>query len=274
MAGNAFRFPDEKPVFEVACAIVRLGHKYEFDAIASKGLAYLTDIYLSSWLRWAHRLNLSSLDGSEPVLPTLARSISVMNIARITDTPSLLLPALVECCNMEFHELMAGYQREDGVLEHLSADDLACVVRTRTEMVRLDALAALRIFRGVSAGCTDPALCNQSFQDALWSLTEPGSTMTFRPLERDRHWADYAVGCSSRYKFCEECKQRIRSQASSERMKIWDLLPSIFGWPELPGHCWMGNKVSRRVAHLSGECDVLMYDSITFVTCEDNLFPL
>ncbi len=65
---------------------------------------------------------------------------------------------------MEFHELVAGYKRDsDGVLEHLSADDLARVVRTRIEMGRLtqlDALAALPIFRGVSASCTDPAFCN------------------------------------------------------------------------------------------------------------------
>ncbi len=63
--------------------------------------------------------------------------------------------------------------------------------------------------------------------------------MTFRPFERDRHWADYAVGPSSRYRICEECEQRIGSQASSEHMKIWELLPSIFGISELPGHLWI-----------------------------------
>ncbi|TFK89062.1 hypothetical protein K466DRAFT_519692 [Polyporus arcularius HHB13444] len=232
MTGNACRLPDDKPAFEAVSAIVRLGHKYELDSIVKKGLTCLEDIYPNEFRRWTRSLRVSG-EIFAPVSQPSPRCISVVNIARLTDTPSLLRPALVECCELDPKELMAGYRREEGVVEQLSADDLARVLLARAELIRLDALAALRIFQGVSTRCKDPAGCARTFRDALWNLTKPGAKTTFGPMGR-RRWSEYVGGLRDDYVFCTVCRHGIYSQESEERQNIWELLPSILDIPEMP----------------------------------------
>ncbi|KAI0706739.1 hypothetical protein C8T65DRAFT_577143 [Cerioporus squamosus] len=236
MTGNACsRLPDDKPSFDAVSAIVRLGHKYELDAILKKGLACLANLYPNDWWHWSRSRSLRFEARPDPLLEkqpagsAASRCISVVRIARLTDTPSLLRPAFVECCNMVPRELMAGHRREDGVLEQLSPDDLARVLLARAELIRLDALAALRIFSGPSANCEDTGGCARTFRDALWSLAKPDASKTFGTFGPQRGWYEY---------FCLSCLQSLHGQESEERRKIWEELPSIFDIPKVPSTSW------------------------------------
>lgn len=95
-------------------AYIRLGHKYQIDALMDEALAYLKAHFstkLSSW---------SALDYvPEPFDEAVA--IGVVNIARLFGCTSMLPTAFLACCN--FLDAL-GFKREDGTLEELSDDDL------------------------------------------------------------------------------------------------------------------------------------------------------
>ncbi|TBU36825.1 hypothetical protein BD309DRAFT_906021, partial [Dichomitus squalens] len=73
--------------------------------------------------------------------------IAVVNLTRLSDTPSLLQSALFACCGIPPSRLVQGFEREDGVQEQPSLDDLIRVLVGRAELTKLDAEAAVAIFR-------------------------------------------------------------------------------------------------------------------------------
>ncbi|KAI0706734.1 hypothetical protein C8T65DRAFT_577234 [Cerioporus squamosus] len=231
MAGSAFQSPHDTSAFDVVAAVIRLGHKYEIDWMVKKGLEYLKRRYPDDYLRWSLQATDPTVRFDDPSV--FARSISVVNLARLTDTPSLLRPAFLLCCMMDPHVLMQGYQREDGTCERLSADDLTRVLLARTELVRLDALAAIRIFQDVSTDCVDVDGCTQCCLQALRELLDPVSpARTFNPPRRPT-WHQYAsdIGDGGD-SFCDACLAEIRSVEYRERLSMWNSLPAILDIPE------------------------------------------
>lgn len=218
------RSPTDEPEFEHVSAVVRLAHKYEVDDLVKNGLEHLKQRFRDDY--WVFDLNKHA---DHP------RCISVVNIARLTETPSLLRPALFRCCSMDPHELMKGYVREDGVCERLSENDFTRVLLARTELVRLDALAAIRIFRGPSDGCKNPVNCGECFKGALPGLLHPLQPVrTFSPTSIRLTWDDYARKIQIGGGFCKSCRLEIDMVESDERAEMWKLLPSILDIPEPP----------------------------------------
>ncbi|RDX46023.1 hypothetical protein OH76DRAFT_1407373 [Lentinus brumalis] len=233
MAGSGFQLPGDEPVFEVVCAVIRLGHKYEVDRIVEKGLGYLKKQWLDNYSGWSFQANLAyARYWANPHIAE--RCISVVNIARLTDTPSLLRPALFECCTIDPQDLLKGHQREDGVCERLTAEDVTRVLLARTELVKLDALTALRIFRNTSGECYDYHNCTHAFQDAISELTEsPSPSRMFSADPKRPSWFD----CASKTdgpSFCDACLMEIRRKENEERSEMWNMLPSILDIPEPP----------------------------------------
>ena len=60
----------------------------------------------------------------------LRAAIAAVNIARLTDMPSMLPFALYLVCTLE-GSAIDGYERRDGSVEHLSAQDLKLCMNAR-----------------------------------------------------------------------------------------------------------------------------------------------
>lgn len=83
------------------------------------------------------------------------RAILAVNLAHITNTPSILPSALYVCCQLDADVLLRGRVRRDGVVDTLSHEDLVRCIRgkamlcTRSVQVCLDVFAPLK-----NPGCT------------------------------------------------------------------------------------------------------------------------
>ena len=73
-------------------------------------------------------------------------NIGVVNLARLTDTPSLLSLALYHCTYLG-RDLFDGWTREDGTVEHLSeADVRVCGIEARAALVHAHTVFLFSVF--------------------------------------------------------------------------------------------------------------------------------
>ncbi|TBU29629.1 hypothetical protein BD311DRAFT_755928, partial [Dichomitus squalens] len=110
---------------------------------------YLTSQYPTTYEAYAAITVEDHIPGSDPSI----HHIAVVNLATLSDTPSLLPSALFACCSIPPNRLVQGFEREDGVQEQLSLDDLTRVLVGRADLTKLDAEAAVAIFRPWPSPC-------------------------------------------------------------------------------------------------------------------------
>lgn len=93
---------------------IRLAHKYNIQDVLEDSLQELKRYFPVDLTSWKNR---------PPILPR-AKAILAVNIARLTDTPTILPAALYDCSQLSGDQLIHGVQRADGSTETLSPEDL------------------------------------------------------------------------------------------------------------------------------------------------------
>ncbi|PIL26442.1 hypothetical protein GSI_12200 [Ganoderma sinense ZZ0214-1] len=204
-------------------AIIRLTHKYHIEDLHGQALYVLQDAFGPRSLRkWEDDFCSALLSWDD------AGPIAVVNIARLTDTPSLLPIALYECCNLG-EILIDGRKGEDGTVEHLSPADLKRCVRARNEFAKEASALTSTIFNsGPSGDCTTLDLCTASLHSFLVQIMTDGSVADSAVLE---NW-DYVVRRGARPRnnqgYCSACERELLARASRETERVWSRLPKIF----------------------------------------------
>lgn len=93
---------------------VRMAAKYGTPELLKSSLGELRRFFPSTLAAWDKRRHLF-----RP-----GQAIIAVNLARLTNAPSILPAALYSCCQLSVNELLGGYSRPDAVVETLSAEDL------------------------------------------------------------------------------------------------------------------------------------------------------
>ena len=96
-------------------AIVRLGHKYELQGLYDQAMDRLTTYYTTSFDAWANGLNTAQWQ------PDPVHAITAINLARLTNTTSILPTALYICATLDrevLDEVLLGDGRTERLAEH------------------------------------------------------------------------------------------------------------------------------------------------------------
>ncbi|RDX49022.1 hypothetical protein OH76DRAFT_1472212 [Lentinus brumalis] len=166
----------------------------------------------------------------------------VVNIARLTQNPTILPTALVVCCDaLCSRSLLFGVEREDGTLEILDDDDLVRCVSAKRELIRASTKAVLAAFAPFDPpGCEHFGACQQE----ILKLLRPYFVENLEVITREHLFSPWESlvddGLLGQVSICDECVEHLAERVRSEQMKVWERLPEILdlgeieGWPSGP----------------------------------------
>lgn len=209
-------FNEPLPIGIIA-AFVRLGKKYQIDAVLSEALRRLYHEF---------PVELAELDQSRAKTTAITRSdstyIDVVNLAREQNLLSVL-PYALHCCSKKFSDdLVKGAKREDHTIAVLSSIDERAVLVATHPLLRLRATTT---FSWLDApgheGCKINEACehgrNRLMKKSLFPVHVYGGLICWKD---DWEWD-----------ICAHCVMRAKRLHGVGRYEYWSQLPSIFGLP-------------------------------------------
>ena len=229
MSSYHVRLRDGVPVsdFSELHTAVHLAHKYQCPDIETRALSTLKRFYTSHFTDYSPdyaRFDTTNLE-SPIIHPPPKASIAAVNLARLTDTLSVLPFALYQVCTLR-GRMTDGYKRRNGSIEYLAAADLQLCIDARAELARQVALFAGTVFTvRASDGYEGHGQCISALSDILEQveLSTLGACDIFNCYDSAiEEWAE-AFG------LCGVCKREMRKREVEERRRAWMLLPGIFG---------------------------------------------
>ncbi|TBU54195.1 hypothetical protein BD310DRAFT_936547 [Dichomitus squalens] len=232
--GKSVCFGGLDPTFHEISALVRLGDKYECEAIIQRCVAYLKRFYHDDFDMWRDDEHVFS----PPVFENI-HAIGVVNLARLTHTDVILPGALMACCLLGA-EIVDGFMREDGTPEMLSREDLGRCFLGRARILEANAKATLGILhQAVSPECTRPDRCHVFLPELLVRLEE--HTDAICNLRWDFTWTGYIDMADRERELCMSCYRMLgkHGRQKEEHRKIFEKLPEMMGvkvegWGERP----------------------------------------
>ncbi len=224
----SFRFnpkDEQEHTFDELSALVRLSHKYRIQDVEEQALDFLREQYTDNFDKWHVRFGRSV---ARPTSIPHTECIGVVNIARLTNTPSLLPAALYSCC-MLGAVLLDGWKREDGCVEYLSSDDLKRCFAARERLCKegADIMGKIVDIRA-SAGCSDAVECRAGLNDIVVSIVR-GKLSSVIGCAALAHWADVIHTKALFRDICATCKTELLFRDVKARRRLWNKLPEIFG---------------------------------------------
>ena len=215
--------------FDELSSVIRLAHKYNVPQVLDQALASLRDLgFAASFAaHCSHPLPL----GNSPLALDPSFSIAVVNLARLTNTPSLLPLALYHCAYLG-SDVLDGWAREDGTLERLSDADLRRCVDGRAALAHEHAVFIFSVFHdtvcGAAAGCTRPGLCSAGLRNGQRALVcLEGLAARYHMLHHS--WVEAVTTLGDGKNVCAGCAREMLERTRKEQRRIFDKLPQIFG---------------------------------------------
>ena len=219
-----FRLRDGLPIsdFSELHAAIHLAHKYQCPDVETRALSILKQFYTPSFTDHVQ------FDPSTASLirPPREAAIAAVNIARLTETPSMLPFALYEACTLE-ERVLDGYTRRDGSAERLTPDDLRLCLRARHELARQMTYYTKEAFgANPSNGCRRTAQCTSALC-GIWNEVEMdalGGCNIFDAYTEvmEMSMEDFQV------ELCKACTEELLVREEAGRMRVWSMLPRIF----------------------------------------------
>lgn len=204
-------------------ALVRLSHKYQIQDVKEQALDLLRECYTDNFDKFS---KVRARPASESAPHTYC--IAIVNIARLTDTPSLLPLALYACCKLGAC-LLDGWEREDGCVEHLSTDDLKRCFAARERLCKEGADIICGIFNSqVSKCCSTSVECRAALKKIVMSLME-GKLSQVIDCAALASWVDIIQTRAQLYHTCAACEKELQLREVQARRELWNKLPEIFG---------------------------------------------
>ncbi|TFK88130.1 hypothetical protein K466DRAFT_662545 [Polyporus arcularius HHB13444] len=226
----------EGPTFYEISAYVRLGNKYQIDALLNHSLSYLKRCFPTDFD--ARQEWLSDNYGQVPVewgdRDAMVFAIGVVNLSRLAQVDTILPSALAVCCCLTAKQLVAGFNREDGSPERLSEEDLIrCIAGMRQLTYEASAAVVAAFARFSPRACKAGTACQNAIQELLRDYAEEAP---YFPV--DNPFRDWEGWITEYWKesVCHECRVEVRERFRAQQRKMWARLPQIFdltvdGWP-------------------------------------------
>lgn len=229
-----FRAEDDPkiPVDELF-AVARLAHKYEVDDLLRQTISCFRTYYTTSFDVW----NTKGQSGDVPFEVSQEESpfyaIGVINLARLTNNPSMLPLAFYDCSSLG-GKVVNGWRCPDGTVEHLSSEDLkrcfdGCIAlvnrATRRHSKFLDSTYCMSL-KQVSS-CKSALLAMKQKLD--------GRVVFARGEDALHSFMQLASLKPHLSGICESCSRALFNADLAARRTIWAEIPSLFaltvdGW--------------------------------------------
>ncbi|KAI0753693.1 hypothetical protein C8Q74DRAFT_1211191 [Fomes fomentarius] len=212
------------PSFELVSASIRLGRKYQMTTLYEKSLRFLKDHYTSDFDAWRKRgsWDPDGWDGWEP--------IGVVNLARLMGEPSILPTAFLSCMALE-HQVLFGFEREDGYKEVLTMADLGICFKANKEIIKDTIAIVLRTLQSrVSSRCSDASRCKGEMLKARRGL----DVFAHKLVQGNLLLSYRSFVDGDRVHVCTSCRKMLNARLTDEYRKIWNRLPDLLGI-EVPG---------------------------------------
>lgn len=211
--------------FDVVSAVVRLAHKYNVEDVQAQALDALKMWCTDDFKTWCST-------SEDPIDAEFKRAIGVVNIARLTDTPSMLPVAFYHCCALG-GGLRDGWTRRDGTIETCTQEDVWRCLEGRDRLAKESIAHLYRVFRPiVSDTCRTLNACTSSLGRILARVMVNEDAGSSTLLDS---WAIPINKYTNDCPLCADCKQELLDRDIHERQKLWNKLPGIFdlsidGW--------------------------------------------
>ncbi|KAI1795355.1 hypothetical protein LXA43DRAFT_38544 [Ganoderma leucocontextum] len=217
------RTPRAAPfTFDQVAAVVRLTQKYDLPDIRDQALELLEE--------HAFPTHAPRAPETHPH-PTLVvkdnNAIGAVNIARLVDKPSLLLPALHRCVTLG-SAVLDGWTRDDGYVEHLSLVDLKLCMDAHPALLseRVTLFSESTYDHDPAHDCVASPQCEvglQAVEDVM--LREEFRQHRATLDEWETHITERADDCG----VCGYCQKMLKDRDADLRREAWTRLPAIFG---------------------------------------------
>ena len=156
--------------------------------------------------------------------PSRYDAVAAVNIARLTETPSMLPFALYQVCALE-ERVLDGYTRRDGCVEHLTPDDLRLCLSARRELAKQMAFSIQDVLANPSNGCKRTAQCESALDNIRYDVQVDslGGCNIFDA------YAGAVENLPTGFDLCEVCTNQVLQREEAERRRVWEMLPGMFG---------------------------------------------
>ncbi|KAI0365136.1 hypothetical protein BV20DRAFT_954876 [Pilatotrama ljubarskyi] len=227
--------------FAQLSALIRMGHKYAIQDILEDGIARLKKYYPSDFDTWEDVLTRTSYVNSGA-----ANAPQVVALSRLTDTPSLLPGAFLDCCSTTtLVDTVLGEAGGDdspcaytNMLSQLEREDVGRVIAGKAELTHARALRMFALLRSVPCEfCHRPERCALATQRTLqeYELSELKEATRGQHLFSPLH--EWFWDGAENARLCGPCDATSMQLDNRMRIEAWCMLPKVFdvcveGWPE------------------------------------------
>ncbi|TBU23770.1 hypothetical protein BD311DRAFT_810469 [Dichomitus squalens] len=219
--------------FPLVSALIRLAHKYQIGSLEQRAIEALKRMYPNTFESFvqvqsevypADANNARQLASNPPVLATYA--ISATNLARLTNTTSVLPAALYHCVCLG-GAVVRGLVREGGPVEFLSEADLAICINATSLLTCASAEYVDSMQCSLSYTCGTPHVCGRIWNETMKKLKEEWQLrLGSHALRGSAH--DYRELCTS-------CLVLAQKRDLAERRQVWQRLPKLLDIADVVG---------------------------------------
>ncbi|PIL26505.1 hypothetical protein GSI_12263 [Ganoderma sinense ZZ0214-1] len=223
MPCSELRLRDGLPVsdFSELHAAIHLAHKYQCSSVETRALSVLKQYYTPHFVEYTRY----STSRPRMLRPPRDVAITAVNIARLTDTPSVLPFALYRVCTLE-DQMKYRYRRRDGSVEHLSADDFRLCVGSRDTLAKVMEVLVDAVFNTrPSSRCKIAEQCMRALRD-IFDNVELNALYECDVLDS---YEDAIANWAAGFKLCRICEKAMLARELAQRRRVWKLLPGVFG---------------------------------------------
>ena len=118
---------------------IRLGHKYALEDLYDQAMGYLTTCYPTSFDVWTE-------NGNSQWQPDSIHAIRAINLARLTNTISVLPAAFYVCATLG-PDIAHGLPLEDGSTEQLTPEDMHLLLDMKARLLTENTRTAFLLFQ-------------------------------------------------------------------------------------------------------------------------------
>ncbi|PIL26538.1 hypothetical protein GSI_12296 [Ganoderma sinense ZZ0214-1] len=232
----------EEPLrtFDEVSAVIRLAHKYHIPQVQHQALSFLREHHFThSFPAFSHPLAPPGAGGAEIAIAPV-HAIGAVNLARLTDTPSMLPLALYRCAYLGAGALLDGWTRADGTVERLSDADLRLCLAARVALANERFFLVSRVLDATpSARCPKRGRCHTNLLHMLTRAMREREVVRAEEEEAEadpdsgggvlRDWGLLIEKFRDGKALCGSCVEELGRRAVNERKRVWNRLPEVLG---------------------------------------------
>ncbi|CCM01080.1 uncharacterized protein FIBRA_03128 [Fibroporia radiculosa] len=172
---------------------------------------------------WAHA---HAARGSAAMSFEPADAVQAVQLARLTQTDSMLVVALFMCCQLPARQILLG----GGQAGRLAAEDAAACVDGRMRLLNDGIAATYRVFNaGRSPLCADAKHCVRFPRAVLASRIDVDRACDGALMPVLDGWDELVDGALVDGKLCKACGLHYKRKGLQERRAFWRRLPRYMG---------------------------------------------